>query len=540
MKKRGVLYNSIFGSTAFWLFIALVVLWIPWLGETPFYSKGEPREAIVAVSVLQSGEWILPVNFGGDIPYKPPFLAWLIAVFAWIFNGGEVNEFISRMPSALAAIAMIMMGYRWAKRARGERFAVVMAFVTATSFEVFRAATACRVDMVLTAAMVGAVYLIHEIRQHHGSDNVGRYAAAAALLTVATLTKGPVGSLLPCLAGGIYLLLRGDNFFKTFGKMMLLCFVSFMLPALWYYAAWKRGGDAFIDLAWEENIGRLTGTMSYSSHEKPFWYNFVTILAGMLPWTVVALFSLFRVRMFRLRPFKPEGLLAVTAACTVIIFYCIPSSKRSVYLLPAYPFMAYGITVLIESLRGTGVIRSFGRTMAFLGITVPVCMFVLAFVYNPFALQFSILHRWMWLFVLIPLSLSVWWFAGRSKSPVSMPVVYALFLCYSAAVMPSVLHNPLKTDEAVSNFERVRASEGVVWSVKHPQIGGSTYWMNYYLGDRMRSLPSVESADTMAVGRIMIFSLPADTVGLSEKWLIEQFGYNPDVRRKAYMATKLR
>ena len=52
---------------AFW-FIALlsVLVVVPFLGETIFYSKGEPREAIVALSMLESGNWILPVNYGTD------------------------------------------------------------------------------------------------------------------------------------------------------------------------------------------------------------------------------------------------------------------------------------------------------------------------------------------------------------------------------------------------------------------------------------------------------------------------------------------
>ena len=48
----------------------------PFLGVTIFYTKGEPREAIVALSMLESGNWILPVNYGTDIAYKPPFFYW--------------------------------------------------------------------------------------------------------------------------------------------------------------------------------------------------------------------------------------------------------------------------------------------------------------------------------------------------------------------------------------------------------------------------------------------------------------------------------
>ncbi|MDE5930177.1 MAG: glycosyltransferase family 39 protein, partial [Muribaculaceae bacterium] len=136
------------------LLIILALLLLPWLGTTWFNSKGEPREAIVAVSILQSGNWILPVNYGGDIPFKPPFLAWLIAIFAKIFNGGNVNEYISRLPSALACVAMVWAGYRWSARLRGERFAMVMSLVTVTSVEVLRAAVVCRLDMLLTADML--------------------------------------------------------------------------------------------------------------------------------------------------------------------------------------------------------------------------------------------------------------------------------------------------------------------------------------------------------------------------------------------------
>ena len=38
------------------------VMLLPFLGLTDFNTKGEPREAVVALSMLNSGDWILPVN----------------------------------------------------------------------------------------------------------------------------------------------------------------------------------------------------------------------------------------------------------------------------------------------------------------------------------------------------------------------------------------------------------------------------------------------------------------------------------------------
>lgn len=94
--------------------ILLSLTFLPWLGMSLFNTKGEPREAIVAVSMLQSGNWILPESFGGDIPYKPPFLAWCIAVISLITGG--VTEFSSRLPSAIAVIAMGVATYKFFKR----------------------------------------------------------------------------------------------------------------------------------------------------------------------------------------------------------------------------------------------------------------------------------------------------------------------------------------------------------------------------------------------------------------------------------------
>ena len=79
------------------LLVSMVTI-LPFLGLTDFHTKGEPREAAVAYSMLETGNWILPVNNGGDIAYKPPFFHWCIAAVSSI--AGKVTEYTSRMPSS--------------------------------------------------------------------------------------------------------------------------------------------------------------------------------------------------------------------------------------------------------------------------------------------------------------------------------------------------------------------------------------------------------------------------------------------------------
>lgn len=521
------------------LFVGLIILWIPWLGETLFYSKGEPREAIVAISMLQSGDWILPESCGSDIPYKPPFLAWLIAIFAKIFNFGVVNEFVARLPSAIAAIAMVMGGFFWARRERGERFALIMAIVLATSVEVYRAAVACRVDMVLTACMVGAIYLLYRIQATAAQGNARRYAAATLLLTCAVLTKGPVGALLPCFVMGIYYLLSGERFFPTLAKMLGLSIAACIIPAVWYYLAWLDGGDSFLALVWEENFERLTGTMPYESHVNPFWYNFQTIIVGMLPWTLLALFAIAAWRRFKRQPLKPAGRLALTVIVVVTLFYCIPASKRSVYLLPIYPFLAYGVASLAEGLKGTRICRFYTYIIGVVAIVAPlVAVATSDMPIAGFTMEKS--PFWAFLLLVIPqISAAMWWLHRDKDDSIygACIITTALLTCYGGAMMP-VAVNRLSDKDDAARIEAI-AGDSPIYVAGPDKIVANAYGISFYTNDRLRRLTDITKAVSLPVGTVLIFPKPADTLGLPDCYRLELLKSRlADTRRPAWIAIK--
>lgn len=492
-------------SRAAWLVVVLAAaVLVPWLGETLFNTKGEPREAIVAVSMLESGNWILPVSYGEDIPYKPPFLAWLIAIFSAVLNGGVVNEFTSRLPSALAAVAMIGAGFCFTARLRGVRFAAVMAAVTLTSFEVFRAAVACRVDMVLTACIVIALYQMYLLRERF---SIWRAVAAVLLLSGAVLTKGPIGALLPCLAMGIFCLLMRDNFFKAAGSLTALCLASMIIPAAWYYAAYLQGGDAFLRLALEENIGRLTGTMSYDSHINPWYYNFMTLLSGMLPWTLVWLGG-WKAAGYTSKGWRSESIFATTVAVVVIAFYCIPASKRSVYLLPAYPFMAYGIALILTSDRVRSLLRASAWTAAVLAAVAPLCALAL----QGHALGHLMLDSvplWRIPIALLPVCAGIWWMYSRRRPLLSLIAsVSLLYLSYNAVFAPMVL-NPKSDRPAAAEVAKAAVTVGPVYSLI-PDTLMRYYTLNFYTGDIIRR---GETASLPTEGGFCILVNPDDRPG---------------------------
>lgn len=339
-------------NKALWIVTILaIVMLIPFLGLTDFNTKGEPREAVVAYTMLEHGNWILPINNGGDIPYKPPFFHWCIAFFSLF--AGHVSEFTSRLPSAVSLILMTIGGFIFFAKRKDTQTSLITAILTLTAFEVHRAGINCRVDMVDTAFMVGAMYLLYRWWEK-GKHQLPWLAILC--MSGATLTKGPVGIILPCFVMGVFMLTQRENFWGIVWRMAATAVLSLIIPFCWYYAAYLQGGNEFLELVKEENIDRFMGKMAYESHENPAWYNLLTLITGWLPYTLLLLFSLFILPWKKFSKSKfvenakkatPLQVFTWLAFLLVLFFYCIPKSKRSVYLLPCYPFMAYLIAEYI-------------------------------------------------------------------------------------------------------------------------------------------------------------------------------------------------
>lgn len=463
---------------------------LPMAALVPFNTKGEPREAIVALSMLLSGDWVLPVSFGADIPYKPPFLAWMIALFS--LPAGHVTEFTARLPSVIAAMALAGTVVSFARRDMGWSPArsLCAALLTLTCVEVWRNAGVCRVDMVLTAAITGAVVLLARLASRGG---FGRFAGATALMTVAVLTKGPVGMVLPCLIIAVWAFasrLAPGRILALAGIVAAAAVLSLVLPAWWYYEAYRQGGEEFYRLAMEENVGRMTGTMSYASHENPWYYNLITLVAGLAPYTLVLLLRAVRLRRGQLlqHPAGRGAMLCIVASVVTLVFYTIPASKRSVYLLPMYPFLSIGILVCWEWLTVHAI--KLERLFSYLirGVAAAVCV---ALVVAPFVMRDAEFNPW----VCLASALVTGWLVirrgglrGIGVIPYTLALVTAILTVTGIAILPPVME--AKTDRPLAEaIEANAAQDEPVWEYITQDPLLRYYTAGFYTGDRIRLLP---------------------------------------------------
>ena len=503
--------------------VIAVMLTVPFLGLTDFYSKGEPREAVVAYTMVEHGNWILPINNGGDIPYKPPFFHWCIALFSLL--QGHVSEFTSRLPSALALVAMSVGGFVFFAKRKNANMALLATLLSLTAFEVHRAGINCRVDMVNTAFMVGALFLMFRWWER------GKHTMpwlAILCMSGATLTKGPVGMLLPCAVMGVFMLTQRESLWSTVWRLGLTALLSLVLPLCWYYAAYLQGGDEFLRLVKEENIDRLLGKMAYESHENPFWYNFLTLITGWLPYTLLFVFSLFVLPWKRfsksgfmqsVRRAEPMQVFVWLAFGIILFFYCIPKSKRSVYLLPCYPFMAWLMAQYVVWLVANrlSAVKAYAWLMGVLGVVLSVAFVVLKTGVVPDTLfhgkhaadNIAMLHALEsisvspshLLFALLPAAVGVATIMTLLKKDdtlrnrvvwLSLSVVVTLFLALDSTFQPAVLNT--KADKPLAPQIEQRFDMTKMYSyMSSPML--HFFSLNFYLGDRIQQFEKVKPED---------------------------------------------
>lgn len=506
----------------FWLLVGIVFVFLfLFLGASYFNTKGEPREAVVALSMLQQDNWILPVNNGVDIPYKPPLFHWCIALGSMF--AGDVSEYTSRLPSAVALTIMVLAGYVFFARRRGENVAFVMALLTLTNFELHRAGTNCRVDMLLSALMVLSLYQLYK----WGERNLQGIPWTGILcLSGAFLTKGPVGVVLPCLIIAVFLWMRGRNSWKVCYSFLWVGFASCVLPFLWYWAAYQQGGERFLQLVLEENVWRFIGKMSYESHENPAYYNVLTLLAGFLPYTLLTLMSLFALNCHKprcsfsswwtrfrqhIRQMDDVRLFSLLSIVIVFAFYCIPKSKRSVYLMPVYPFIAYFLAEYILYLWRIRpvLLKAFGHVMAGLALGVLALFAIIRIGWIPDDVftghhateNIAFLHALetasigvtgLLLLAGIMVTTGVWFLLCRKgrfrhwRLYGVFAVIFSLYMSLDGLFAPIILN--VKSDKPVAQYVAKIVPVGKLYSCYSNQLTGNPmrpFSINFYLGDRV-------------------------------------------------------
>ncbi|MGH7914472.1 MAG: ArnT family glycosyltransferase, partial [Candidatus Binataceae bacterium] len=314
------------------------------LGGYPFYTKGEPREAVTVLNMLHGGGFILPLRAGIEVPSKPLLMHWLAAIISMMAGG--ISEWTVRMPSGLFAIGGMLAAYLYMRRLFDDRIGFLTALILGTTVQYLQAGSGARVDMTLTFFMEIAFFEFILIAEGLTARRMTLYFAIA----MAILSKGPVGLVLPAAVALVWIAIEGR--WKLLHEMRLGrgAALVVLLAGGWYLAAAITGGMPFVHkqiLA--ENLFRFIHDSAFhEGHAHPFYYMEGALMAGFMPWTPLLLI-VFMQAARRPRKMDPRLSYLMVWFVVVLLFYNLPQSKRGVYLLALYPALAALLAIYVEA-----------------------------------------------------------------------------------------------------------------------------------------------------------------------------------------------
>jgi hypothetical protein len=306
------------------------------LGGYPFYTKGEPREAVTVLAIATGGGVILPMRAGVELPSKPLLMHWMAALLSMLAGG--VNEWTVRMPSALFGLAGVLACYYYVRRLFSPRAALISALILATSVQYLQSATGARVDMTLTFFMEVAFFEFLLM----GEGLTRRRTLLYIAIAMAVLAKGPVGLVLPAAVALLWIAVQWRWHLIRDLKITRGTAIVTILAGWWYVAASIIGGMAFIEkqLIAENFVRFVGGSEFHEGHaHASFYYLEAALAAGFLPWTPILALVVWRTMRAR-RQLDPRLAYLVIWFVVVLGFYSFSHSKRGVYLLPLYPALA--------------------------------------------------------------------------------------------------------------------------------------------------------------------------------------------------------
>src|ERR1700687_150432 len=178
------------------------------LGQIPFHTKGEPREALVVWEMTHGGGWVLPSRdgvHGPEVPSKPPLFHWLGALTSTLHRATDAWSI--RFPSAALSVLSLLCVFAAGTALWSVRAGLLSAIALMTTFEWARAATSARVDMTLTFGLqLAFLGLLFFLRSRSARWLIPLYMG----ISLAVLGKGPIGALLPGLLALVIFALTRD------------------------------------------------------------------------------------------------------------------------------------------------------------------------------------------------------------------------------------------------------------------------------------------------------------------------------------------
>jgi 4-amino-4-deoxy-L-arabinose transferase-like glycosyltransferase len=343
----------------------------------------EGHECFVSVTareILQNGNWIMPTCNGEPRLQKTPLSYWLVAGLAKIT--GRVDEFTTRMPSAVFAVLSVAVIFYFVNHWLGFRIAVLSSAVWATSEGYILYSHTARPEMILTFFIVLSLLSFYSaVTADSRKKQVTYMLVFWVSFALGNLTKGPAP--LPLVLIPVILYIVIFHRWKIISKLLPIVgpiiFLVIVLPwplavaqkVNWDLVVWKR-----------EFIDRFFG--DYAKGNYPLYYYLLIMFKYTVPWVAFLPMALvapfYKVWAEKMPAMKFLWLWFIAN----LVFLTIDAGKRQHYILPSMAATAILVGILLEDMAFAR--RAYTRKFAASVLKIHLVIIIAAAVAAPFVI----------------------------------------------------------------------------------------------------------------------------------------------------------
>src|SRR5580692_11112086 len=120
------------------------------LGDRDICSGNEAVEGVFVQQMVEHGKYLFPLENGRVPMYKPPLFHWTATAIDRVLGAKKVTAFNLRLPSALYAVAGVILTMLFAYQILGLEAAVLAGLTLAGAYQYVALGRFGRVDMALT------------------------------------------------------------------------------------------------------------------------------------------------------------------------------------------------------------------------------------------------------------------------------------------------------------------------------------------------------------------------------------------------------
>ena len=337
----------------FWLLVVMALLVLgTGLGLRDPWPSDEPRFALVAKQMVDSGDWLFPHRGTELYSDKPPMLMWLQATFFSVFGNWRVAFLL---PSLLAALGTLACVYDLGRRLWTRRVGLYAAWAVLFALQFTFQAKKAQIDPLVVFFITLANY---GLLRHLLLGPAWRWwwlGWFAAGLGVITKGVGVIALLmvLPAVWAswrgwpGVRLHARRWQFWL--GPVALLAAIALWLVPVVTTALAHDLPEyrAYLnDILFRQTAQRYAQSWD---HHQPVWYHLATMLTMWLPAFLAVPWAVAGWKR-RLQRCDARYLLPLAWWLMVVVFFSIPQGKRDVYILPALPMFCLALAPMLPGI----------------------------------------------------------------------------------------------------------------------------------------------------------------------------------------------